>query len=122
MTTIIFYLAVMLPILAAAFFMLSQSYGAKAAYIALSWIPATSFGLLMKFQRSLGRSPEVLFPAVLVLSLLFSSFGIALTIRMRKRGQRWGSLALAACAAGIPFLLFAIMIALISQDAEYHQL
>src|SRR5215212_1791570 len=101
MATMIFYLAVILPMLAAAFFVLSQPYGARSAYIALSWLPATSFGLLMKFQRYLGHAPESLFPAVLALSLLLGSFGIALTISVRRRGQRWGSLAIASCAAGI---------------------
>src|SRR4051812_29761491 len=99
MATIIFYSGLILPVLAACFFLLAQRYGSKAAYITLSWMPAVSFGLLMRFQRPLGHAPDVLFPVELALSLFLGLFGIALTISAWKRRQRCVDLAVASCVA-----------------------
>lgn len=109
--SLIFYVLLLLPSLAFAFMMLATFYGARRAYLALSWIPLTLFLLIYEFQQMLSFQhapaswPAEMFLAVGWTSLVQAGMGIVLTIRAYKRREGFVSILLATCLVLIPFIL-----------------
>jgi hypothetical protein len=105
-----FYVFLLLPSMFFAFAALSTFYGARRAYLALSWIPLTFFLLiygfqaLLSFQHSQSSQPAEMFLAVGWTSLIQAALGVALTSRAYSRRKGYISLLLATCLALIPFI------------------
>ncbi|MGB9177950.1 MAG: hypothetical protein WCB68_01790, partial [Pyrinomonadaceae bacterium] len=72
--TLAFYVLLLLPSLFFAFMMLATFYGARRAYLALSWIPVTLFLLIYEFQQLLSfqKSPSS-WPADMFLAVGWAS-------------------------------------------------
>lgn len=120
--TLVFALALTLPLLALVFFWLAERYSTTIAYVALALVPPLSFALILKFQQYMGHWPNTLLPETLWLSLLTFTFGIALVIRALRRKQGWGVLLMAAIVSLVPFALVAFMLYQMSQDEFLKQL
>ena len=105
-----FYVFLLLPSLFFAFMVLSTFYGARRAYLALSWIPVTLFLLiylfqgLLSFQHSPSSWPAEMFLAVGWTSMVQAALGFVLTIRAYERRKGYVSLLLATCLALLPFI------------------
>lgn len=105
-----FYVFLLLPSLLFAFLVLQTFYGARRAYLALSWIPDTLFLLIYLFQRLLSFQhspsswPAEMFLAVGCTSMVQAALGFVLTIRVYDRGKGYISLLLATCLAALPFI------------------
>ena len=105
-----FYVLLLLPSLAFAFSMLATFYGARRAYLALSWIPVTLFLLIYLFQQLLSfqHSPESwpveMFLAVGWTSLVQAALGLVLAGRAYRRREGFITILLATCLVIIPFI------------------
>lgn len=114
--TLLFALALTLPLLALVFFWLAERYGTTVAYVALALVPPLSFALIFRFQQYMGNWPNTLLPETIWLSLLTFIFGIALAVRALRRKQGWGVLLTAAVVSLAPFALVIFMLYQMSQD------
>lgn len=107
--SLIFYVLLLLPPLFFAFGILSTFYGARRAYLAISWIPVALFLLvyvfrqLLSFQHSPSSWPEEMFLAVGWTSLIQAALGVGLAVRAFYRREGFISLLLAACLVILPF-------------------
>ena len=111
MSSTTFSVMLLLPSFAFAFLVLASLYGAGRAYLALSWVPAAMFvvtrilGPLSKYLPSTTNWAE-LSEAVAWAGLMQCCLGVALAARAVWRREAFaGLLLLAACLAGVPYLL-----------------
>jgi hypothetical protein len=105
-----FYVLILLPSVAFAFLILMTFYGARRAYLALSWIPFALFLLihvfqqLLSFQHSPSIWPSEMFLAVGWTSLVQAALGLVLAVRAYIRREGFVSFLCAACLVIIPFI------------------
>lgn len=91
--------------------MLATFYGAKRAYLSMSWIPTVfslvlyALGRMLIFQHARVNWTEQVLPAVAWIGLIQAFFGLVLASIAFGKREPTLSLMLAACLAGLPFFL-----------------
>ncbi len=112
-------LLMVLPLFAAAYWVLREAATERTAYLALSPSPLVIAGLLFKFGMRANHWTEMLFPLVLYTSAMLLAAGAGLTVRAYRSGHEWSGLLLGTCLAGLPVLLMVIQIISIANDPEF---
>lgn len=100
----------MLPSFAFLFLVLATFYGARRAYLVLSWVPAALFLLVNVFRDLSEYQPSPvdwpsLSRSVVWVGLAQCALGAALIARDIWRGENCVGLFLAACLAAVPYML-----------------
>ncbi len=112
MSSTTFLVMMLLPSLAFAFLVLAALYGVGRAYLALCWVPVALFAVarilepLSKYQPST-INWAALSEAAAWAGLAQCLLGVALAAHAVWRRQGYTGLLLAACLAGLPYLLHA---------------
>jgi hypothetical protein len=110
MPSAVFHVMVMLPSFAFLFLVLATFYGARRAYLALSWVPA-ALSLLVNIFRDLSayQPTPVNWPqlaqAVVWTGLAQCALGAGMVARDIRRGESCVGLLLATCLAAVPYML-----------------
>ncbi len=110
MSSTTFSVRLLLPSFALVFAVLASLYGARRAYVALSWVPFALFVMVYALQQISEFQPYPIYGpdvrlAVGWAALVQCLFGVVLAARAAWRGQGCPGLFLAACLAGAPYLL-----------------
>ena len=110
MSSITFNVLLLLPSFALVFAVLASLYGARRAYVALSWVPVALLVMVYALQQISEFQPYPIYGphvrmAVGWAALVQCLFGTALAARAAWRGQGWTGLLVASCLAGVPYLL-----------------
>lgn len=110
MPSITFNVLLLLPSFALVFAVLASLYGARRAYLALSWVPVALLVMVYALQQISEFQPYPIYGpdvrlAVGWAGLIQCLFGVMLAARAAWRGQSCIGLLLAACTAGVPYLL-----------------
>ena len=110
MSSITFNVLLLLPSFALVFAVLASLYGARRAYVALSWVPVALLVMVYALQQISKFQPYPIYGshvrvAVGWAALVQCLFGAALAARAAWRGQGWTGLLVASCLAGVPYLL-----------------
>lgn len=110
MSLTVFQVMVMLPSFAFLFLVLATFYGARHAYLALSWVPTILFLLVNVFRDLSAYQPSsvdwpALSQSVVWTGLAQCALGAGLVARDIWRGENCVGLLLAACLAAVPYML-----------------
>ena len=110
MSSTTFDVMILLPSFAFAFAVLASFYGARRAYVALSWVPVALLVTVCALQQASQFLPHPPYwsqfrLAVGWAALIQGLFGVLLAARAAWRGQSCIGLLLATCLAGVPYLL-----------------
>ena len=110
MSSTVFQVMVMLPSFAFLFLVLATFYGARRAYLALSWVPAALFLLVIAFRDLSAYQPSpvdwpALSQAVVWTGLAQCAFGAGMVTCDIRRGENCVGLLLAACLTAVPYML-----------------
>ncbi len=100
----------LLPSFALVFAVLASLYGARRAYLALSWVPVALLVLVYALQQISRFEPYPIYGPHVRLAVGWAAlaqclFGVLLAARAARHGQSCAGLLLAACLAGVPYLL-----------------
>ena len=110
MSSITFNVLLLLPSFALVFAVLASLYGARRAYVALSWVPVALLVMVYALQQISKFQPYPVYGPYVRLAVGWAAlvqclFGVTLAARAVWRGQSCTGLLLATCLAGVPFLL-----------------
>lgn len=100
-----------LPAVMFAYGMLATFYGAKRAYLSISWIPSVfslvlyALGQMLVFQHARVNWTEQAMPAVAWIGLIQGFFGLVLASHAFGKREATLSLMLGAALSGLPFFL-----------------
>ena len=118
-TSIIFYLLVLFPLLAGAFWLLVEFYSIRIAYQTLSWLPISTGVLLSYTGAKANHWTELLFPLTLLSSSILLFIGVGLLLRAWKLRQSWAGLLFSLAVASLPVIFFIYQMYLIANDPEF---